>query len=165
MRFLMHDTKILPLSDVPELAEICAAWSFAEWGCQSDQRNLHETISAYKESLSCSGLPKTWVAIRKGKPAGMARLKDHDHPIKTDVGPWLASVFVHPEHRSNNIAKQLCFHVEKQAREGFNFSKLYLFTHTAERLYEKLGWKKVAVLDDYTGLRSEGDSLMLKDLI
>lgn len=162
---MMHDFEIRPLSQTPELAHICAVWSYAEWGCQSGTRSLEETIKSYKETeKGTRALPKTWVAIRKGKPAGMARLKEQDHPVRTDIGPWLASVFVHPLHRSNNIAKELCLHVERQAKELFNFSKLYLFTHTAEPLYEKIGWKKIETLEDYTGLCPQGDTLMVKDL-
>jgi predicted N-acetyltransferase YhbS len=53
--------------------------------------------------------------------------------------PWLASVYVPPEHRKKGIASALVRTVEDAARR-IGYDRLYLFTSTAPSLYAGLGW-------------------------
>jgi predicted N-acetyltransferase YhbS len=54
--------------------------------------------------------------------------------------PWLASVFVQPEHRGKGIASTLVVAIEDAARR-LGYPTLYLFTTSAARLYARLGWR------------------------
>jgi predicted N-acetyltransferase YhbS len=63
--------------------------------------------------------------------------------------PWLASVFVPPEQRGQGIASALVRTVEAAARR-IGYSRLYLFTTSAARLYAGLGWRALE-RRDYRG--------------
>ncbi len=60
--------------------------------------------------------------------------------------PWLASVFVPPEHRGKGIASALVGVVEDAARR-FGYARLYLFTTSATALYAGLGWSALEQRD------------------
>jgi GNAT superfamily N-acetyltransferase len=160
----MLDFTIIPLSERPELADICAAWSFSEWGCQIEGRTLEATMRGYRESLQGNGLPISWIAFCDRRPAGAIRLKKDDHPDRTDLNPWLGSLFVHPLFRKRGIAKALCLHLEDKAKNKYGFKKLYLFTPDAETLYEKIGWRRIGKIKDPMGLHKEEEVLMEKTL-
>ena len=60
--------------------------------------------------------------------------------------PWLASVYVPPEHRKKGIASALVRKVEEAARR-IGFDRLYLFTSSAPALYAGLGWRMLEQRD------------------
>jgi GNAT superfamily N-acetyltransferase len=70
----------------------------------------------------------------------MAALRVDDLPGYEHFTPWLGGVYVAPEFRKCGIGRELCSEVERQAKEIFNISKLYLFTLDKKAWYKKLGW-------------------------
>ena len=160
----MTQFSIQPLSEHPDFVETCAAWSFGEWGCLLEGKTLEQTIEGYKKKIKDTDLPVSWIAIDQNKPIGMASLSKEDHPDRKDLSPWLASLFVHPEFRGKGCGKALARHVEQQAKEVYGYKKCYLFTRTAQTLYEKMDWKAVKSLRDPIGLSPDGVMLMEKAL-
>jgi GNAT superfamily N-acetyltransferase len=69
----------------------------------------------------------------------MASLRAADFKGRPDLTPWLASVYVHPDHRRLGLAQALVRHVEAQAR-ALGHTRLYLISEHAETLYASLGW-------------------------
>ena len=59
-----------------------------------------------------------------------------------DLSPWLASVYVTPEHRSRGIGTALVQRVIEEA-VGLSVETLYLFTPDREGFYASLGWSVV----------------------
>lgn len=163
---LEASVSIVPLSDKPEFADTCAAWSFAQWGCQYGTGSLEKTIERYRRTAqqTLQTLPTTWIAMRLGKPAGMISLKEEDHPDLPDIRSWLASLFVHPEHRGQGISHLLIQRLEKEAKETFGIETLSLFTSGASDLYVTHGYEAVKQVRDPSGLHPHGDLLMKKDL-
>ena len=159
----MSGYSIIPLSEKPELAEACAAWSYGEWGSQVPTRNLLQVLEDYKATASGVDLPVTWLAMFEDKPVGMVRLKKIDHIDREDLKPWLGSLYVHPLHRGKGLGEKLCTVVHKTAKDVYGFDKIYLFTGTAAGLYRKLGYKDIGVVSDRSGLK-DGKNLMMKEL-
>jgi GNAT superfamily N-acetyltransferase len=52
---------------------------------------------------------------------------------------WLALVYTVPEKRGKGYGAMLCEAIEAHAKV-IGLTELHLFTHTAERLYKRLGW-------------------------
>jgi N-acetylglutamate synthase-like GNAT family acetyltransferase len=61
---------------------------------------------------------------------------------RPDLDPWLGGLLVLPEWRNRGIGTMLTHRATEEARR-LNISPLYLWTHSAERLYRKLGWQVV----------------------
>ncbi len=157
--------KIVPLSECPEFAETCAAWSFGEWSSQVKGRKISDSLLRYQETSqgNTNTLPITWVAVVDDRPAGMISLKENDHEDHQDLTPWLASLFVHSDYRGQDIARKLCTHVIEQAKDS-GWDKIYLFTHSAPKLYEKFGFKNIGTVRDTSGRNAQGELLMCKNL-
>ncbi len=81
----------------------------------------------------------TFVAILDGLVMGTASLDANDLPVRPNLTPWLASVFVDVDHRSKGIASQLVARVEREARDR-GVTRLHLHTTDRESFYAQRGW-------------------------
>lgn len=55
---------------------------------------------------------------------------------------WLALVYTIPEQRQKGYGALICKYIQEHSKK-IGFEKLYLFTDTAERLYNRLGWTEL----------------------
>jgi GNAT superfamily N-acetyltransferase len=55
---------------------------------------------------------------------------------------WLALVYTIPEYRGKGYGALLCNYIQQHAKE-MGLKEIFLFTHTAESLYKRLGWLQV----------------------
>jgi len=104
---------------------------------------LEDTVKIYRGRMNTDRLPLTLVALRGGgKLVGMISLKFHDMDTRPDLDPWLGGLLVLPQWRNRGMGTTLMRRATEEARR-LNVSQLYLWTHTAEGLYHKLGWQVV----------------------
>jgi GNAT superfamily N-acetyltransferase len=101
----------------------------------------------------------SFVALENAQVVGTASLDANDLPVRPNLTPWLASVFVDPEHRSKGIASQLVARVEHEARDR-GVTRLYLHTTDRESFYADRGW---TVLERLTAWNLE-TVVMVKNL-
>jgi predicted N-acetyltransferase YhbS len=151
--------KIVPLVERPDLVAHVAAWGFAEWGHLNPGQTLQSRTARIREKMNADRVPVAFVALDDaGAIVGTASLIFDD--LEGDPrNPWLASVFVPPEHRRKGVASALVRAVEQAARR-FGYSRLYLFTTSASALYAGLGWRALEQRD----YRGEHIQVMDKDL-
>jgi GNAT superfamily N-acetyltransferase len=125
---------------VGELARLC--WK--EWQEVYEQRKqtLDHSLKNYRERMNTDRLPLTLVAVHSGELVGMVSLKFHDMDTRPDLDPWLGGLLVLPEWRNRGVGTMLMLRATEQARR-LNVPRLYLWTHSAEKLYHKLGWQVV----------------------
>ena len=99
------------------------------------------------------------IAIDDSRPAGMISLWNSDHGM-TDVGPFIAALYIHPFHRGRDISMALIDRlIDETIRLGFK--ELYLATEEADMLYRKFDFIPVK-----TFASSYGEAvLMRKDLV
>jgi GNAT superfamily N-acetyltransferase len=142
------------LSNCPELVDELARLSWKEWQevYQQRKQTLEDSLKNYRQRMNTDRLPLTLVAVRGGPPSpgygvaskllGMVSLKFHDMDTRPDLDPWLGGLLVLPEWRNRGVGTMLMHRATEEARR-LNISRLYLWTHSAERLYDKLGWQVV----------------------
>jgi GNAT superfamily N-acetyltransferase len=63
----------------------------------------------------------------------------NDMDTRKELTPWLAGVYVAPEHRRQGIGSALVARAVDCA-ERLGVPRLYLYTPGAERMYSRLGW-------------------------
>ena len=131
---------IVPIIERPDLVEQVAAWGFAEWGHLNPGETLAQRVIRIRGKMNTDRVPMAFVALADDAGiVGTASLIFDD--LEGDPrNPWLASVYVPPAHRGQGIASALVDTVEVAARR-FGYSRLFLFTHSAEALYAGLGWR------------------------
>ncbi|WP_168195696.1 GNAT family N-acetyltransferase [Bradyrhizobium sp. NAS80.1] len=99
------------------------------------------------------------VAKDDDEPIGTCLLVDSEIEPNHDVSPWLAGLFVVPEHRRRGAGAVLVRAIEDQARQR-GFSRLHLYTTEAAAYYARLGWSVV----DRTNWNGFDTALMVREL-
>lgn len=140
----------------PELA-ICARWrvnafSVLEASFEQELRSLELFVSDQSHGVAL-------VAKADGEPIGTCLLVESEIEPNHDVSPWLAGLFVIPEHRRKGAGTVLVRAIEDQARQR-ECSRLYLYTTDAVGFYARLGW----LVLDRTNWKGSDTALMVRDL-
>jgi GNAT superfamily N-acetyltransferase len=132
------------LANSPELIDEMARLSWKEWQeiYQQREQTLDHSVKNYRDRMNTDRLPLTLVALHRGELVGMVSLKFHDMDTRPDLDPWLGGLLVLPEWRNRGVGTMLMHRATEEARR-LNVRRLYLWTHSAEKLYDKLGWQVV----------------------
>jgi len=131
--------RISYLAERPELAAQLIPGLLENWAHIFPQQTAADRAAKFEAHLNYDELPIAWVAHDGDSALGTAALRKYDLEGREDLSPWLGGVFVLPGHRRRGIASALCRIVETKAHER-GVSRMYLFTHGQEALYERLGW-------------------------
>ena len=124
------------IEHVPQLA----AWFHSEWSHLYPARTLTEVEASIRERTGKNHLPLALVALENHQLRGTVCLKIHDMESRTELSPWLAGLFVAPDHRRRGIGAQLLGAIEGQAL-SLGITGLYLYTPAAEQFYLARGWR------------------------
>jgi len=121
---------------IPHLAELCGR----EWAHLYEGWNAETAAREFESQRTDGQLPFTIAAMEDGKLLGVVSLISDDLPGFEQWNPWLASLFVLPEHRGKGVAAFLVGEAETfLVRNGIRAA--YLFTESAQGLFLKLGWQ------------------------
>ena len=130
---------IVPLQDAPEALPVCARWLNEEWG-HADGHSLEVTTAWLQEIVAPGSGEAAFVALDGRVPAGACLLVACDLEARAELTPWVSGFYVRPDYRRRSIGTRLLTAVEGAAKAG-GAAKLYLYTHTAEMLCLRLGWR------------------------
>ena len=120
---------------IPQLAE----WHHYEFGYLRPGFSIADRIAMLHERAGRREMPIVFVASAGDELLGSAMLIAHDMDTHPQYSPWLAGVFVSPAHRRRGIGRALSEHVAGEA-ERLGFTKLYLYTPSAQVFYSGFGW-------------------------
>jgi GNAT superfamily N-acetyltransferase len=148
------------LADYPEYVPVVASWIFYEWDCHAPGMTLHQVETKFRNHLNRDSLPLAVIALADGLPVGTASLIIHDMDTRPDLSPWLAAVYVPPEHRNQGIGSAMVRAVEDVGKR-LRIGRLYLFTPDRERFYARLGWSVM----ERTEYRNQRVAIMVKSLV
>jgi GNAT superfamily N-acetyltransferase len=130
------------LEDNVALIPTLARWHYEEWDSLNPNSSVEMYVQRLQSHLGRKRIPTTFVASSRGIPIGSASLVTHDMATRTDLSPWLASVYVVPGYRGQGIGSALVHRVVKEAQE-LGVDTLYLFTPDREGFYTSLGWSTI----------------------
>ncbi|MBX2805572.1 MAG: GNAT family N-acetyltransferase [Hyphomicrobiales bacterium] len=115
----------------------------AKWRVEAFSDVLVRSADAERESLEAFTQDQTEqvaiVAGLDGAPAGTCLLVRSELEPLHQISPWLAGLYVAPEHCRRNVGRALVAAIEKQA-ELRGKRHLYLYTRSAMTYYQRLGW-------------------------
>jgi predicted N-acetyltransferase YhbS len=140
----------------PELA-ICARWRANAFSVL--QASFEQELKTMELFASDQSRGLALVAKADGEAVGTCLLVESEIEPNHDVSPWLAGLFVVPEHRRKGAGAALVRAVEAQARRR-EFSRLYLYTTAAVGFYEKLDWEVL----DRTNWKGFDTALMVRHI-
>lgn len=130
---------IVNLKEIPQIIPLLAEWHHNQWSYLNPQSTLEKRIRKLQRSLCDDLIPSTFVALESDEVLGSASMVAHDMETHMEYSPWLASVFVPPDHRRRGVGSKLVSHTMAVARDN-NLDTLYLFTPNRESFYRRLGW-------------------------
>jgi N-acetylglutamate synthase-like GNAT family acetyltransferase len=134
--------KIIDLKFEPHHISVLAGWHHGEWSFLNPNWSVEQREEDMRLHLTDDLVPSTFVALEE-QLSGSAAIVEHDMDSKPDLSPWLASVFVAPEHRCKGVGSKLVIYVMEKAKQA-GIPVLYLFTPDKERFYQKLGWQPIS---------------------
>jgi GNAT superfamily N-acetyltransferase len=126
-----------------------AAWLYSEWGHVTPGSTLARGVARISERADRRTIPLAFVARAGCVSVGTASLVFHDLQIRTDLSPWMSSVYVLASYRRRGIGAALCRRVAREAR-GLGLGRIYLYTPDKAAFYASLGWKEIQQ-PDYRG--------------
>ncbi|MCW9048577.1 MAG: GNAT family N-acetyltransferase [Gammaproteobacteria bacterium] len=125
-----------------QFTSILAQWHQDEWSKINPGLTTSKRIDLYNSYKSEAAIPSCLIAISDDKLAGSASLVISDMDTHDHLTPWLASVYVHENFRSQGIASQLIQRIIENAHQC-GAKILYLFTADQSSFYMKRGWNKL----------------------
>ena len=123
---------------IPQLATLCGR----EWAHLYEGWNVETATREFESQPTDGQLPLTIAAMEKEELLGTVSLISDDLPGFEQWNPWLASLFVLPQHRSKGVAAFLVRQAEEILIQN-GIRRAYLFTESAQGLFFKLGWQPV----------------------
>ena len=138
--------EIKDLRDCSEHLETLCDWHHKQWAYLNPGQTWSDRLELMKADLEDRLVPSTFVALDGDRLLGSAAILSEDMDIYKELSPWLASVYVAPEYRSQGIGEALVRHVMSVA-ETNAVKTLYLYTPDAESYYMKMGWQIFRQLD------------------
>jgi N-acetylglutamate synthase-like GNAT family acetyltransferase len=143
------------LADHPDFLPTLAKWQHEEWGYLRTGDTVEARMARLQGSCERDRIPLTVVAHENGELFGSASLIPHDMDTRMELSPWLAGVFVAPEHRRKGVGAQLVRRIMAEAG-ALKVPVLYLYTVHSENFYANLGWS----LQEHTGYRDQKVAIM-----
>lgn len=134
--------KIIDLKFEPHHIPLLAGWHHQEWSYLNPDLTVAQRAEWMQSYLSDGLVPSTFVALEE-QLLGSAAIIEHDLETRPDLSPWLASVFVAPEHRCKGVGSKLVLYVMQKTKEA-GIPVLYLFTPDKEHFYQKIGWHTIS---------------------
>jgi GNAT superfamily N-acetyltransferase len=132
--------RIATLAQHPEHVCTVAGWIFHEWGSRLPGVNLEKIETQFQTHLNRNRIPLTLLAFEGDLPVGTSSLVLQDISSRPELSPWVAGVYVLPEHRGKGIGSRLVGLAEQVARR-LGVKQLYLFTHDRAGFYANFGWR------------------------
>lgn len=140
------------LKEKPEVMETLAQAVFDQWSSMYARRgeSADDVQAKMVDRAVDDRIPLTMVGFDGDTLIGSVTIKNDDFARRSDLNPWIAGVFVLPEHRGKGYSRELIAHAETVAKERFDLDKIYLYTGSAEGLYIKTGYTVVERFDSDT---------------
>jgi GNAT superfamily N-acetyltransferase len=134
-----NEINITSIADHLHHVPTIARWHWDEWGHTDPTGSLQAWTDGLATRTNRDRIPTTYLALKDANPIASTTLVEHDMSTHRDLTPWLAGVYVKPEHRRHGIGAALVTHTMHKAAE-MGVKRLYLYTNSARDFYLKLGW-------------------------
>lgn len=115
------------------------SWVHSEWGHLMPDISYPTLLSIFSERTTPHRIPGTFIALRDDEIVGTASIVAHDMSTRMDLYPWMAAVFVPPDHRGKGIGSALVRASIDEARY-IGLERIYLLTPDRVSFYTRLGW-------------------------
>lgn len=118
---------IIDLRLEKDCIQTLAEWHHCEWAHLNPGSRVEKRIEKMQAYLGATLIPSMFICKEGDQLLGSAAIVSNDMDTKTELAPWLASVYVRQDYRNRGFGTALVGHVINIAKEA-GYSNLYLFT-------------------------------------
>ncbi|TCO72298.1 GNAT family N-acetyltransferase [Marinisporobacter balticus] len=131
--------RIISVRQECDYKEVAAKYIHSKWGNETNYQLYEDSIFG---CVSTKEPVPYWYLLESDKKiVGCIGLIDHDFISRTDLSPWLCSLYIEKDYRGKALGALLIEQVKKEAeKEGFE--RIYLCTELNE-YYEKNGFRYI----------------------
>lgn len=127
--------------DDNEIIAIIADWYLKEWNIPLEQtvektKKLSVDDNEFQVLMTIDNQPIATGGLYK--KVGLLSVEPRLSVYKN----WLALIYTKPELRGKGLGALFCNYIQKYSKD-LGLEEIYLFTHTAETLYQRLGWQEL----------------------
>ena len=155
----MPQVSITLLDGRDPLTEDLASRHAAAWGHLYTNWDKSKALAEFRPQKTDGSLPATLVLREDERVAGSVSLLYGDCEVRTDLDPWLGSLYVFPEFRGRGHAGRLIKAAIQFAAEA-GVGELYVFTESAAGLLRRHGFYSV----EHTMLHGQPIEILRRDL-
>src|SRR5437899_6443292 len=130
------------LADHQEFIPTLAQWHHREWAYLRPGDSLEARTARLRGSCGHREIPTVIVSFTGGTLLGSAMLLAHDMDTRMELSPWLAGVFVAPDHRRHGIGAAPVRRAVDDAT-ALGVRRLYLYTPGTGPFYSRPRWSPV----------------------
>jgi len=127
------------LANHPEWVPELASWFFEEWGRKESDNSLERITQRLQERLHRERAPLTLIGFLEDKAVASASIKIREMETHPQYKYWLGAVYIRPAYRDQGFGSKIVNHTVSIAKQ-LDLSELYLYTHSHESFYDRLGW-------------------------
>ena len=146
--------QITDLFTHPQYVPLVAGWIHAEFWADKDVFTPTALADLLRLATLSDAIPLSLLAVVDGQPVGTVNLIENDDDRRAHLRPWLAALYVVPDHRRRGIGSALVRSLQRRAGR-MGIGELYLgtdnpgfYTRFGAALHEQ-------VVDDFCIMRIE----------
>ena len=128
------------LADVPFFLDELADLHAAEWKYLYVYWDVEAARAEFLDQKADDSLPATLVLHEGMELVGSVSVVFGDFPARTDLDPWLASLYVVPQRRGQGHGLELV-HAAIEFATTAKAKRLHVFTESAEKLCQRCGFE------------------------
>jgi GNAT superfamily N-acetyltransferase len=133
------DFRVSDLREQPHLVETVAERVWRAWW-EPEGHRLDHLADRLRDCLNDDPIPFGLVAHVEGRYIGSTLCIASDLPERPQYSPWVAAVWVDPQHRLKAVGRTLVGHA-MQACFKVGFNRIYLCSSPERRdFYTRQGW-------------------------
>lgn len=110
-----------------------------EWQHLYREWDEKKALEEFRGQGTDGSLPATLILCEDERLAGSVSVVRGDCEARRDLGPWLASLYVLPEHRGRGHGSRLIEAAVELAKRN-EIASLYVFTESAEKFFLRHGF-------------------------
>lgn len=131
--------EIIELSQRKDLFDEAVEVFWKQWGNENNYKFYQDCILHSCQTVD--EIPRFYIALLNESIIGTYALIRNDLNSRQDLFPWLACLYVEPDHRGKSMGSHLLEHaIQETYKKGYK--NLYLTTDL-EGYYEKYGWTHI----------------------
>lgn len=139
---MVSEIKIEKLDPSDEdLIRKIAQWYFDEWNTSIEKTSRRLSNQPSEDTLLQLVLSSNQQVVATGGLCNNVNIYK-EHPKLKRFGPWIGLLYTQTEYRNKGLGSILLKGIERYAITK-DLNKIYLYTFTAESLYQRLGWKEI----------------------